>query len=57
MEVLRLGIESELQLEAYTTSMATQDLSRVCNLPQLMAVLDPRSTEHGQGSNLNPHGY
>ena len=24
--------------------------------PQLMAVLDPQSTEQGQGSNLQPHG-
>ena len=25
--------------------------------PQLMAMLDPLSTEQGQGSNLFPHGY
>ena len=31
MEVLRLGVESELQLPAYTTA-TTQDLSRICNL-------------------------
>ena len=30
MEVLRLGVKSELQLPAYTT--ATPDLSSVCNL-------------------------
>ena len=32
MEVPRLGVESELQPPAYTTSTATQDLSRICNL-------------------------
>ena len=32
MEVRRLGDRSELQLPAYTTATATQDLSRVCNL-------------------------
>jgi len=31
MEVPRLGVESELQLLAYTTAMATWDPSRVCN--------------------------
>ena len=32
MEVPRIGVESELQLLAYTTATATQDLSHVCNL-------------------------
>ena len=32
MEVPRLGIELELQLPAYTTATATQDLSCVCDL-------------------------
>ena len=32
MEVLRLGLELELQLLAYTTATATQDLSHVCDL-------------------------
>ena len=32
MEVPRLGIESELQLLAYTTAIATRDPSHVCNL-------------------------
>ena len=32
MEVLRLGIESELQLPAYTTATATCNLSHVCDL-------------------------
>ena len=32
MEVSRLGVESELQLPAYTTTTATQDPSRICKL-------------------------
>ena len=31
-EVLRLGVKSELQQQAYTTATATRDLSGVCNL-------------------------
>ena len=32
MEVPRLDVEYELQLPAYTTGIAMQDLSRICNL-------------------------
>ena len=32
MEIPRLGVESELQLPAYATAMATQDLSLIFNL-------------------------
>ena len=32
MEVPRLGVESELQLPAYTTASAMQDLSHVCKI-------------------------
>ena len=32
MEVPRLGVESELQLLAYTTATATQDPRHVCDL-------------------------
>ena len=32
MEVPRLGVESELQLPAYTTATATPDESGICNL-------------------------
>ena len=32
MEVPRLGIKSELQLQAYTTATATRDPSLVCDL-------------------------
>ena len=32
MEVPRLGVESKLQLPAYATATAIQNLSRVCDL-------------------------
>ena len=32
MEVLKPGVKSELQLPAYTTATATQDLSHICDL-------------------------
>ena len=32
MEVPRLGVELELQLRAYTTATATQDLRHICDL-------------------------
>ena len=32
MEVLRLGVESELQLPAYSTAIAMPDLSLICDL-------------------------
>ena len=32
LEVRRLGVESELQLQAYTIATAMQDLSQVCDL-------------------------
>ena len=32
MEIPSLGVELELQLPAYTTATAMQDLGRVCNL-------------------------
>ena len=32
MEIPSLGVKSELQLPAYTTATATQDLSRICDL-------------------------
>ena len=46
MEILRLGVESELQLLAYTTATATQDLSGVCYLhcrSQQCWIADPLS--------------
>ena len=44
MEVSRLGVKSELQLLAYATATATQDLSCVCDLHH----------NSGQGQVLNP---
>ena len=44
MEVPRLGIESELQLPAYTTATAMWDLSHVCDLhhsSQKCQILNP----------------
>ena len=32
MEIPRLGVESELQLAAYTTATATCNLSHICDL-------------------------
>uniref|UniRef100_A0A8D1DAL5 Uncharacterized protein n=1 Tax=Sus scrofa TaxID=9823 RepID=A0A8D1DAL5_PIG len=46
MEVPRLGVESELQLPAYTTATATPDPSRVCDLhysSQQRRILNPLS--------------
>ena len=58
MEVPRLGVESELQLLAYTTGTATRDPSHILRPTlQLTAALDPQPTKRGQGSNPHPHGY
>ena len=49
MEVRKLGIESELQLLAYTTATATRDLS--CDLhysSQQHRILDPLSKARDQ---------
>ena len=46
MEVSRPGVESELQLPAYTTATATWDLSHICDLPhssQQRRILKPLS--------------
>ena len=46
MELPRQGVESELQLPAYTTSTATPDPSRVCDLhhsSQQLRILHPLS--------------
>ena len=50
MEVPRLGVESELQLLAYTTAAATPDLSCICDLPmssQQHRILNPLSEAKG----------
>ena len=44
MEVLRLGVKPELQLPAYTTAMATRDLSHIYDLhhsSQQCQILNP----------------
>ena len=55
--VPRLGVQPELQLPAYTTATLMQDPSLLWPTPQLMAMLDPRHTEQGQGANPHPHAY
>ena len=51
MEVPRLGVESELQLLAYTTATATPDLSCVCDLhhsSRQCPILNPLSKARDQ---------
>ena len=51
MEVPWLGVESELQLPAYTTTTATQDLSLICDLhhsSQQRQILNPLSEARDQ---------
>ena len=46
MEFIRLGVESELQLQAYAPAIATLDLSRICDLRQSLQqlwILNPLS--------------
>ena len=55
MEVPRLGVEWELQLLAYTTAIAMQDLSCVCSLHhslQPCQILNPLSEARDQTCNL-----
>ena len=55
MEVPRLGVESELQLLAYTTTTATPDPSCVCNLhhsSRQQQILNPLSESRDQTLNL-----
>ena len=54
MEVLRLGVKSELQLPAYATAAETQDPSHVCNLQhssQQCQILNPLRKD------LHPYRY
>ena len=51
MEVLRLGVESELQLPAYTTTTAMPDPSSICDLCLSLWqgwILDPLSEARDQ---------
>ena len=55
MEVPRLGVQSELQLPAYTAPAAMQDPSHVCNLhhsSQQCWILSPLSETRDQTCNL-----
>ena len=55
MEVPRLGVQSELQLLAFTTATAMQDLSHVCDLhhrSQQHKILNPLSEARDQTCNL-----
>ena len=55
MEVPRLGVELELELLAYTTDTAMQDLSHVCDLyhsSQQHQILNPLSEAKDQTYNL-----
>ena len=55
MEVPKVGVQSELQLQASSTATAMPDLSHVCplhcNLQQHQIL---KSTKWGQGLNLHP---
>ena len=67
MEVPRLGVESEVQLPAYTTATTTQDQSHFCNLGQSSRqhrILNPLSKVRDQihifmatSWDLNPLSY
>ena len=51
MEAPRLGVKSELQLQAYTTATAMLDLSRICDLYHSSRehwILDPLSKARDQ---------
>jgi len=55
MEVPRLGVESELQLPAYTTATAMGELSRICDLhhsSQQHRILNPLSKAKDLTCNL-----
>ena len=53
MEVPRLGIESELQLQAYASATALWDLSHICNL-YTTAQGNAGSLTHGVRPGIEP---
>ena len=60
VEVPRLGVQLELQRPTYSHSHSHNHAGSELHLqptPQLTAMLDPRPTDCGQGSNRHPHGY
>ena len=59
MEVPRLGVQSELQLPAYTTATETRDLSHVFNLhhsSRPFQILNPLSEARDRTCNLMDAG-
>ena len=55
MEVLRLGVDSELELPAYARATATQDPSHVCDLhhsSRQLGILNPLNKARDQTHNL-----
>ena len=55
MEIPRLGVQLELQLQAYSAATATQDLSHVCDLHHSLwqcQILNPLSEARDQICNL-----
>ena len=54
MEVPRLGVELELELQAYTTAVETPDPSYICNLHRSLGQHQMLGIK-AEGSNLYPH--
>ena len=52
-----LGVELELQMQAYTTATVTLAEPHLQPMLQLVATQDPQLTKWGQGSNLHPHKH
>ena len=58
MEVLSLGVESELWLPASATATATWDPSRICDLRySSLQRWIPNPLSKTRESNPHPHGY
>ena len=57
MEVPRLGVKSELQLQAYATATATQDPRGVCDLHHSLQQCQILNPLRGQESNPHPHRH
>ena len=56
MEVPRLGVESELQLPAYTITTAMRDASESANYTPAHSNAGSPTSKQGQRSNPQPHG-
>ena len=54
MEVPRLGVQSELQLPAFTTATATRDPGRVCDLHHMDMMLSDTSQARKDKYGLTP---